>query len=160
MLDIKNLRDNFKDIQISLKKRGYDLNEASFKSLDDSRKELQIEVENLQAERKKLSSEFGELKASGEETSDLKKVIDKINSDLEKKDSELQEVLKNLNNGSKIAAATPGLSFTPISVTFASFLVKETPLIIFFFDTFFLRIAINIFSCYKLFEIQKLMIKK
>ena len=77
MLDIKNLRDNFKDIQISLKKRGYDLNEASFKSLDDSRKELQIEVENLQAERKKLSSEFGKLKASGEETSDLKKVIDK-----------------------------------------------------------------------------------
>ena len=44
MLDIKNLRDNFKDIQISLKKRGYDLNETSFKSLDDSRKELQIEV--------------------------------------------------------------------------------------------------------------------
>ena len=98
MLDIKNLRDNFKDIQISLKKRGYDLNEASFKSLDDSRKELQIEVENLQAERKKLSSEFGKLKASGEETSDLKKVIDKKNFDLEKKDSELQEVLKNLNN--------------------------------------------------------------
>ena len=98
MLDIKNLRDNFKDIQISLKRRGYDLNEASFKSLDDSRKELQIEVENLQAERKKLSSEFGKLKASGEETSDLKKVIDKKNSDLEKKDSELQDVLKNLNN--------------------------------------------------------------
>ena len=98
MLDIKNLRDNYKGIKLSLKKRGYDLDEASFKSLDDSRKELQIAVENLQAERKKLSSEFGKLKASGEETSDLKKVIDKKNFDLEKKDSELQEVLKNLNN--------------------------------------------------------------
>ena len=98
MLDIKKLRDNFKDIQLSLKKRGYDLDESSFKSLDDSRKELQIEVENLQAERKKLSSEFGKLKASGEETSELKKIIDKINSDLEKKDSDLQDVLKNLNN--------------------------------------------------------------
>jgi seryl-tRNA synthetase len=98
MLDIKNLRDNYKGIKLSLKKRGYDLDEASFKSLDDYRKELQIEVENLQAERKKLSSEFGKLKASGEETSDLKKVIDKKNFDLEKKDSELQEVLKNLNN--------------------------------------------------------------
>ena len=81
MLDIKKLRDNFKDIQLSLKKRGYELDESSFKSLDDSRKELQIEVENLQAERKKLSSEFGKLKASGEETSELKKIIDKINSD-------------------------------------------------------------------------------
>ena len=98
MLDIKNLRDNYKGIKLSLKKRGYDLDEASFKSLDDSRKELQIAVENLQAERKKLSSDFGKLKASGEETLDLKKVIDKKNSDLEKKDSELQEVLKNLNN--------------------------------------------------------------
>ena len=37
MLNIKNLRDNFKDIQISLKRRGYDLNEVSFKSLDDSK---------------------------------------------------------------------------------------------------------------------------
>ncbi len=98
MLDIKNLRDNFRDIQLSLKKRGYDLNEASFRSLDNSRKELQIEVENLQADRKKLSSEFGKLKASDEETSELKKVIDKINSDFEKKDTDLQEVLKNLNN--------------------------------------------------------------
>ena len=98
MLDIKKLRDNFKNIQLSLKKRGYDLDEASFKSLDNSRKELQIDVENLQAERKKLSSEFGKLKASGEKTLDLKKVIDKKNSNLEKKDSELQEVLKNLNN--------------------------------------------------------------
>jgi seryl-tRNA synthetase len=58
MLDIKNLRDNYKGIKLSLKKRGYDLDEASFKSLDDSRKELQIAVENLQAERKKLTSEF------------------------------------------------------------------------------------------------------
>ena len=62
MLDIKNLRDNFKDIQISLKKRGYDLNEASFKSLDDSRKELQIEVENLQAERKNFHQNLENLK--------------------------------------------------------------------------------------------------
>lgn len=40
------------------------------------------------------------------------------------------------------------------------FVLDKTSQHITFFDTFFLRIAINIFSCYKLFEIQKLMIKK
>lgn len=40
------------------------------------------------------------------------------------------------------------------------FIVDKTSQHISFFDTFILRIAINIFSCYKLFEIQKLMIKK
>ena len=43
-----------------------------------------------------------------------------------------------MNNGSKIDAATPGLSLTPTKVIFASFFVNETPLIIFFADTFFL----------------------
>jgi len=40
------------------------------------------------------------------------------------------------------------------------FIVDKTSQHISFFDTFFLRVGINIFSCYKLFEIQKLMIKK
>jgi hypothetical protein len=40
------------------------------------------------------------------------------------------------------------------------FVLDKTTQHISFFDTFFLRICINIFSCYQLFEIQKLMIKK
>ena len=98
MIDIKKLRDNLEDIKNALKKRGYELDESSFKSLDDSRKELQVDVEGLQAERKQLSSEFGKLKASGEDTSDLKKIIDEKNSDLENKDADLQEVLSKLNS--------------------------------------------------------------
>jgi len=98
MIDIKKLRDNLEDIKNALKKRGYELDESSFRSLDDSRKELQVDVEGLQAERKKLSSEFGNLKASGEDTSDLKKIIDEKNSDLDNKDAELQEVLSKLNS--------------------------------------------------------------
>ena len=98
MIDIKKLRDNLEDIKNALKKRGYDLDESSFKSLDDSRKELQVDVEGLQSERKQLSSEFGKLKASGKDTSDLKKIIDEKNSDLENKDADLQEVLSKLNS--------------------------------------------------------------
>ena len=98
MIDIKKLRENFSNVQASLQKRGYDLNEESFKSIDEKRKTLQIEVETLQAERKKLSSEFGKLKATDKDTSKLKETIDLINTDLEQKDMSLQEVIFSLNN--------------------------------------------------------------
>ncbi len=93
MIDIKKLRDNFEDIESSLNSRGYKLDKTSFQSLDKKRKELQIDVESLQAERKSLSSNFGKLKASGEDTADLKKTIDEKNQELEVKDEELQSLL-------------------------------------------------------------------
>ena len=98
MIDIKKLRDNFEDIESSLNSRGYKLNKSSFQSLDKKRKELQIDVESLQAERKSLSSNFGKLKASGEDTADLKKTIDEKNQDLEVKDEELQILLNEIND--------------------------------------------------------------
>ena len=98
MIDIKRLRDNFDDIKISLKKRGYEIDKLLFDNLEDSRKKLQVNVENLQAERKKLSIEFGELKAARRDTSDLKKIINKINSELESRESDLQELLLKINN--------------------------------------------------------------
>ena len=98
MLDLKNLRDNFDDIKKMLSSRGYNLDEDSFKSLDKKRKALQVTVEDLQADRKKLSSEFGKLKASGESVDELKTIIDETNTKLDKNDKELQSILKDLNN--------------------------------------------------------------
>ena len=98
MLDLKNLRDNFDDIKKMLSSRGYNLDEDSFKSLDEKRKVLQITVEDLQADRKKLSSEFGKLKASGESVDELKTIIDETNTKLDENDKELQSILKDLNN--------------------------------------------------------------
>ena len=48
-----------------------------------------------------------------------------------------------LYKGSKIEAATPGLSLTPINVTLASFVVKETPLIILLLDIFFFFVIMD-----------------
>ena len=55
MLDIKKLRESFQEVKDSLSSRGYDIDLGLFQSLDEKRKVLQITVENLQAERKKLS---------------------------------------------------------------------------------------------------------
>jgi seryl-tRNA synthetase len=97
MIDIKKLRDSFEDVKSSLTTRGYSLNEKSFNALEDKRKFLQVEVEKLQSDRKKLSGEFGKLKSSGADTSDLKKTIDLTNAELETKNLELQEILNSLN---------------------------------------------------------------
>jgi len=97
MIDIKNLRDNIDVISDSLNRRGYTLDSKKFKSLDSERKSLQVSVETLQSSRKKLSEEFGKLKASGDDTVSLKEEIDKINSDLKKENELLNSILESIN---------------------------------------------------------------
>tara|TARA_Y100000991_G_scaffold206881_1_gene184409 strand:- start:3678 stop:4925 length:1248 start_codon:yes stop_codon:yes gene_type:complete len=97
MLDLKNLRDNLNDIKKMLSSRGYKLDEDRFKSLDEERKVFQITVENLQADRKKLSSQYGKLKATGDDVDELKITIDEINTKLDENDKELQSILSDLN---------------------------------------------------------------
>ena len=98
MIDIKKLRDEIDHTGKILLTRGYVLNKELFLSLDDQRKTLQISVEDLQSKRKKLSSDFGQIKSSGEDTSSLKSEIDTINSELKAKDELLQSVLISLND--------------------------------------------------------------
>tara|TARA_B100001250_G_scaffold368384_1_gene351032 strand:+ start:1700 stop:2947 length:1248 start_codon:yes stop_codon:yes gene_type:complete len=98
MLDIKKLRDNLQDVEKALDRRGFCIDKDNFILLDKERKVLQVDVENLQAERKKLSLEFGKLKASGKSVDQLKKTIDTNNAELEGKDKELQVILEKIND--------------------------------------------------------------
>ena len=97
MIDIKNLRDNIDDISVALLRRGYKLDSQKFRTLDSERKALQVNVENLQSSRKKLSEEFGKLKASGSDTVSLKEEIDSINSELKKENELLNAILESIN---------------------------------------------------------------
>ena len=98
MIDIKNLRDDINAISKSLQRRGYNLDIEKFTSLDANRKKLQVNVENLQSTRKKLSQTFGKLKASDSDTSSLKKEIDIVNDDLKKENDLLNSLLDEINN--------------------------------------------------------------
>ena len=98
MIDIKNLRDDINAVSKSLQRRGYNLDIEKFTSLDANRKKLQVNVENLQSTRKKLSQTFGKLKASGTDTSSLKKEIDSVNDDLKKENDLLNSLLEEINN--------------------------------------------------------------
>ena len=98
MIDIKVLRENIDGVEKSLARRGYSLNKDKFTNLDDERKSLQVEVESLQSDRKSLSNNFGKLKASGENTDELKKKLDAINSNLKIKNESLNLILESINN--------------------------------------------------------------
>ena len=97
MIDIKNLRDNIDATSVALLRRGYKLDSKKFKALDSDRKDLQVNVETLQSTRKKLSEEFGKLRASGSDTTLLKEEIDNINSDLKKENELLNALLESIN---------------------------------------------------------------
>ena len=97
MIDIKNLRDSIDVVSDALLRRGYQLDSEKFKSLDSERKVLQINVETMQSTRKKLSEEFGKLKASGSDTTSLKEQIDSINLDLKKENDLLNALLESIN---------------------------------------------------------------
>jgi len=98
MLDTKLLREDFSNIKTALLKRGFDIDEEKFESIDAQRKSLQVEVENLQSDRNIISAEFGKKKKSGENTDDLKAKVDKINLSLGNKEEDLNKVLKELND--------------------------------------------------------------
>ena len=98
MIDIKFLRDNLDDIEKSLARRGYSLQNDTFIALDLERKSLQVEVESLQSDRKALSNDFGKLKSSGENTDNLKKKIDLINDNLKIKNESLNLILESIKS--------------------------------------------------------------
>ena len=98
MIDIKNLRENFSDVQKSLARRGFDIDKDFFTKQDKLRKDLQVDVENLKAERNKLSSEFGRLKSQKKDTSELKTQVDLVNEKLKSKDASLAVILKDIES--------------------------------------------------------------
>ena len=98
MIDIKNLRENFSDVQKSLARRGFDIDTDFFTKQDKLRKDLQVDVENLKAERNKLSTEFGKLKSQKKDTSELKTQVDLVNEKLKSKDASLAVILKDIDS--------------------------------------------------------------
>ncbi len=71
MFDIKWIRDNAQEFDNAMVRRGLDPQSAGLIELDEKRRQLQFEAQEIQAERNKLSKEVGALKAKGEDAEDL-----------------------------------------------------------------------------------------
>ena len=97
MLDINHLRNNLKDVQDNLKKRGFVLDAKQFNSLDSERKLLQTETESLQEKSNILAKEIS-IERNQEAREQKLKNAKEISSRLKKQKSELDKTLERLNN--------------------------------------------------------------
>ena len=98
MIDINLLRADPEKVKDNLKIKNYDLDTGLFTEIDSKRKIIQTEVEDLKSLKNKLSKDFGELKKSNQDTSELSNHLDEIKGNLSEKEDLLNEILSDLNN--------------------------------------------------------------
>ena len=75
MLDPKLLRTDIDAVAANLAKRGYELDVAAYNKLEEERKQIQIETQELQNLRNSSSKSIGQAKARGE---DIQPLLDKV----------------------------------------------------------------------------------
>ena len=97
MLDINLLRNNLEDVQMNLKKRGFDLDNKNFEKLDADRKKFQIEAESLQEKSNILAKEIAQ--GNNKELKDQNlQEAKKISAEIKKLKSKLDLSVEKLNN--------------------------------------------------------------
>tara|TARA_B110000211_G_scaffold39030_1_gene39933 strand:- start:1680 stop:2963 length:1284 start_codon:yes stop_codon:yes gene_type:complete len=97
MLDQKLLRNNLQEVAGKLAKKGFKLDVVKLNGLEESRKQLQIDTENLQSERNSKSKEIGKLKAQGQDTTGIMAAVSAFGTQLDDKKAQLKQVQDHLN---------------------------------------------------------------
>lgn len=92
MLDSKLLRTNPELVAKGLAKRGFVLDIEKLKSLEETRKSIQVKTENLQQERNAKSKDIGKAKQSGQDATALMQAVEAIKQELTTAEVELTKV--------------------------------------------------------------------
>jgi seryl-tRNA synthetase len=96
MLDPKYLRSHIEEIAEKLKPRGYELDVEQIKKLEEQRKVLQIQTQELQKQSNQSAKSIAFAKAKGEILADLQEQAKNIKRPLEINESQLEEVQQQL----------------------------------------------------------------
>lgn len=96
MLDINLIKSNTEQVEKALAKRNYKVNFSIVIALDDKRKTLIFESEQLKAEKNKVSTLIPQKKKAGEDISKLLIDMKEISIKTKKIESELSEVKKEI----------------------------------------------------------------
>ncbi|MFT7184976.1 MAG: seryl-tRNA synthetase [Pseudohongiellaceae bacterium] len=113
MLDPKLVRSNIEEIAQKLLVKKYKFDIDRFTILEDQRKSIQTQTEELQSERNTRSKSIGKAKASGQDIAPLIAEMDEIGNKLEAAKAELKLVQDELNN---IFAGMPNLPDAEVPV--------------------------------------------
>ena len=96
MLDPKKLRQSTQDVANNLARRGFQFDIDSYSSLNESRKLLQIENDNLKNKRNNASKEVGIAKSKGEDVTEILKSSENINGLLADNEIKLSQILSEI----------------------------------------------------------------
>lgn len=105
MLDIKFVRENLDCVQEALKARNNSLSLENFSQLEQDRRRLLLEVENLKSKRNQVSQDISKMKRNGEDASEqilaMRNVGDEISTieaDLRAVEAQLKEIMYSIPN--------------------------------------------------------------
>ena len=106
MLDPNLLRTEPDAVAEKLARRGFKLDVDKLRALEERRKVLQVQTENLQAERNSRSKSIGQAKARGEDIEPLRLEVNKLGEQLDAAKTELDALLAEIRD---IALAIPNI---------------------------------------------------
>lgn len=98
MIDPKFLRQSAADVAANLARRGYQFDADAYLALQERRKTLQIETENLQSERNSSAKNIGKAKAEGEDIAPLLAAVKDMGDRLAECETALQQVQGELRD--------------------------------------------------------------
>ena len=98
MFNIKRLRENFEEVKAKLQHRGEDLTELEkFGELDQKRRKLIVETEQLKKKRKDVSAQIAVLKKENRDAEGLIVEMREVGEQIKKLDEELRVIEEELN---------------------------------------------------------------
>lgn len=98
MLDIKMLRNEFEKVEAALAKRNENFDLSKFKTLDDKRRALLAEVEQLKAEQNSVSKQIPALKKEGKDVTEILAQMKELSGKVKELDAEVRVVDEELNS--------------------------------------------------------------
>ncbi|MEL0065562.1 MAG: serine--tRNA ligase [Gammaproteobacteria bacterium] len=106
MLDPRTIRQELTATAEQLRIKGFELDVSAIESLESRRKALQVQTEELQAERNTRSKAIGKAKAAGEDIQPLLDAVASLGDQLDEKKTALDHVQAELND---ILMAVPNI---------------------------------------------------
>jgi seryl-tRNA synthetase len=98
MIDPKLLRQATRDVASNLARRGFEFDADGYLALEERRKALQVETEELRNERNTSSKAIGKAKAQGEDIEPLLAAVKDLGDRLEKNEADLQALQAELQD--------------------------------------------------------------
>jgi len=98
MLDIIRIRTNTQEVVDALAKKGYKADFTEVLAWDDERKATITAVEQLKAQKNKVSAQIPMLKKAGEDVQPIFDEMKKIGEEIAKSDARIAELVENIAN--------------------------------------------------------------